>query len=78
MTDAWSGQVVAEGAFVGNVFEELVALGAPGTEFAGISPTSGTVDVGAGTQLGIDLDATGLATGEYNLVYELRTTHCSP
>ncbi len=73
VVDALSGQVIAEGAFVGNVSEDLIALGAPATEFAGISPTSGTVAVDADTQLLIDLDATGLNTGVYNLVYELNT-----
>jgi PKD repeat protein len=74
VVDALSGQVVVEGAFVGNLFEELVAIGAPvGTEFGGISPTSGTVDVNGSMQLLIDLDATGLSTGVYNLVYELNT-----
>lgn len=73
VVDALSGQVVVEGAFVGNVFEELVSLGAPGSAFADISPTSGSVDPNTNTQLLIDVDATGLSTGTYNLVYELET-----
>jgi PKD repeat protein len=74
LVDALSGQVVAEGAFVGNLFQQTVALGAPsGTSFADISPTQGTVDVNSSTQLQIGLDATGLSTGTYNLVYELTT-----
>jgi PKD repeat protein len=74
VVDALSGQVVAEGAFVGNLFEQSVALGSPsGTSFASISPTSGTVAIDASTQLLIDLDATGLATGTYNLIYNVNT-----
>jgi PKD repeat protein len=74
IVDALSGQVVAEGAFIGNVFEDLVALGSPSaTQFASISPTSGTVPVSESMPLLIDLDATGMSTGIYNLVYELET-----
>lgn len=73
VVDASTGQLVVEGAFVGNVFEDVVALGSPGTAFDDISPLSGTVAVGSSTQLLIDLDATGLATGVYDLVYQLST-----
>jgi PKD repeat protein len=74
VTDALSGQIVAEGAFVGNLFEQIVTLGTPSaTAFASITPTSGTVDVNASTQLLINVDATGLSTGTYNLVYNLNT-----
>ena len=71
--DALTGQIIVEGAFIGNIFEEIVVLGSPGVEFAEISPASGSVDEGNSTQLEIDLDATGLATGTYNLVYSLDT-----
>ncbi|MEQ8707035.1 MAG: PKD domain-containing protein [Phaeodactylibacter sp.] len=74
VVDVSSGTVVAEGAFVGNIFEDAVALGSPGeTAFADISPANGTVGLNDSTPLLINLDATGLATGVYNLVYELET-----
>ncbi len=74
VTDALSGQVVASGAFVGNTFQEEVPMGSPAPDsFAGISPASGTVAVDESTALQIDLDASGLATGVYELVYELET-----
>lgn len=74
VVDASTGLTVAEGAFVGNVFEDTIVLGSPNeTQFASISPTSGTVEVDTSTSLQIELDATGLATGVYNLVYELET-----
>lgn len=74
VVDVLSGQIVASGAFVGNTFQESVPLGSPATaDFTGISPTSGTVAVNESIALQIDLDATGLATGVYNLVYELET-----
>ncbi|MEL7422407.1 MAG: PKD domain-containing protein [Bacteroidota bacterium] len=73
VVDGLTGLVIVEGAFVGNVAEELVELGSPTTEFASITPTSGTVQVGENTQLEIAIDATNLATGVYTLVYDLNT-----
>jgi len=62
---------------VGNVGEaplDFIANSlSSGAAFAGISPTSGTVAIDTSTSLLIDLDATGLATGVYDLVYELET-----
>ncbi|WP_282780961.1 PKD domain-containing protein, partial [Phaeodactylibacter xiamenensis] len=75
VVDLISGQEVASGTFIGDgLLQELVPLGSPAAaDFSGISPTSGTVAVNESTALQIDLDATGLATGVYNLVYELET-----
>lgn len=75
VVDLLSGQEVAAGTFIGDgLLQELVPLGSPAAAgFTGISPTSGTVAVNESTALQIDLDATGLATGVYNLVYELET-----
>jgi len=75
VVDLVSGQEVASGTFIGDgLLQELVPLGSPAAaDFSGISPTSGTVAVNESTALQIDLDATGLATGVYSLVYELET-----
>jgi len=75
VVDLISGQEVASGTFIGDgLLQELVPLGSPAAaDFTDISPTSGTVAVNESTALQIDLDATGLATGVYNLVYELET-----
>ncbi|HKK79025.1 MAG TPA: PKD domain-containing protein, partial [Phaeodactylibacter sp.] len=74
--DAVSGTIVAQGTFIGigNTFDQTVTLGSPiESESATISPQSGTVDISASTPLLINLDATGMSTGEYNFVYELES-----
>ncbi|WP_211356825.1 PKD domain-containing protein [Phaeodactylibacter luteus] len=73
ITDALTGQTIAQGAFTGDVFEELVPLGSPALSFASISPQSGTVLVNENALLSIEIDATGLATGSYELAYTLNT-----
>jgi PKD repeat protein len=73
VVDALTGQVVVDGAFIGNVFEDSVDLGSPGTSFSDITPASGTIGINESMQLLIDVDATGLSTGVYNLVYEVNT-----
>jgi PKD repeat protein len=72
--DAVTGAIVAQGAFVGNIFDQAVNLGSPiEAQFAAITPTNGTVDTSTSIPLVINLDATGMASGVYNLVYELET-----
>lgn len=73
VVDLLSGQEVASGSFIGDgLLQELVPLGSPAAaDFTSISPASGTVAISESTALQISLDATGLATGVYNLVYEL-------
>lgn len=71
--DASSGQVIASGAFVGNLSELIVPLGSPSSSFSTITPTSGTLQVNESEELTIDVDATGLSTGVYYLTYIVNT-----